>query len=204
MSATDIVRADLLDVDERRLDAGSSRGHPRRRASGSEGAAHLRQCRDQEGAVPGRRGRPRLAAQGAADVRAQLPFPHPRSSARTAGELRGSGRRRRAGDGCDQSLAWWFTDEVLHPKPSPTGKPWPPMTMAGAARRLQGGAEGASKSSGRAPRSDRAGDARARQAAIAAGVLGEILLVIVLGVIKGGAGLISVVIGPSRACVNTR
>jgi penicillin-insensitive murein DD-endopeptidase len=32
------------------------------------------------------------------------------------------------GDGCDASLAWWFSDEVLHPKPS--NKTWPPMTMA--------------------------------------------------------------------------
>jgi len=32
------------------------------------------------------------------------------------------------GDGCDASLAWWFSDEVLHPKPST--KTWPPMTMS--------------------------------------------------------------------------
>jgi penicillin-insensitive murein endopeptidase len=32
------------------------------------------------------------------------------------------------GDGCDASLAWWFTDEALHPKKST--KTWPPMTMA--------------------------------------------------------------------------
>jgi penicillin-insensitive murein endopeptidase len=32
------------------------------------------------------------------------------------------------GDGCDASLAWWFTDEALHPKKSK--KSWPPMTMA--------------------------------------------------------------------------
>ena len=31
------------------------------------------------------------------------------------------------GDGCDKSLAWWFTDEALHPKPA---KPTPPLTMA--------------------------------------------------------------------------
>lgn len=31
------------------------------------------------------------------------------------------------GDGCDASLAWWFTDEALHPKP---GKPRPPLRMA--------------------------------------------------------------------------
>ena len=32
------------------------------------------------------------------------------------------------GDGCDVSLAWWFSDEVLHPRPS--NKTWPPMTMS--------------------------------------------------------------------------
>jgi len=31
------------------------------------------------------------------------------------------------GDGCGKSLAWWFTDEALHPKP---GKPKPPLTLA--------------------------------------------------------------------------
>jgi len=31
------------------------------------------------------------------------------------------------GDGCGASLAWWFTDEALHPKP---GKPKAPLTMA--------------------------------------------------------------------------
>jgi len=34
------------------------------------------------------------------------------------------------GDGCDASLAWWFTDEALHPKVDPNAKPKPPMTMA--------------------------------------------------------------------------
>ncbi|WP_127088567.1 penicillin-insensitive murein endopeptidase [Aquabacter cavernae] len=35
------------------------------------------------------------------------------------------------GDGCGADLAWWFTDEVLHPKPSPTpSKPKPPLTLA--------------------------------------------------------------------------
>jgi len=32
-----------------------------------------------------------------------------------------------SGDGCDKSLAWWFTDEALHPAPA---KPRPPLTMA--------------------------------------------------------------------------
>ena len=31
------------------------------------------------------------------------------------------------GDGCDKSLAWWFSDEALHPKPE---KPKPPLTLA--------------------------------------------------------------------------
>ncbi|WP_332117316.1 penicillin-insensitive murein endopeptidase [Azorhizobium caulinodans] len=35
------------------------------------------------------------------------------------------------GDGCGSELAWWFSDEVLHPKPSPTPqKPKPPLTLA--------------------------------------------------------------------------
>ena len=34
------------------------------------------------------------------------------------------------GDGCDASLAWWFKDQVLHPRPNPHAKPKPPLTMA--------------------------------------------------------------------------
>jgi penicillin-insensitive murein endopeptidase len=34
------------------------------------------------------------------------------------------------GDGCDSSLAWWFKPEVLHPRRDPNAKPKPPMTMA--------------------------------------------------------------------------
>ena len=33
------------------------------------------------------------------------------------------------GDGCDASLAWWFSDAILHPRPGPV-KPRPPLTMA--------------------------------------------------------------------------
>jgi penicillin-insensitive murein endopeptidase len=32
------------------------------------------------------------------------------------------------GDGCDDTLEWWFTDEALHPKDPPA--PRPPITMA--------------------------------------------------------------------------
>jgi len=35
------------------------------------------------------------------------------------------------GDGCGADLAWWFTDEVLHPKPpKEPAKPKPPLTLA--------------------------------------------------------------------------
>ena len=34
------------------------------------------------------------------------------------------------GDGCDKSLAWWFTDEALHPVVDPNAKPKPPLTLA--------------------------------------------------------------------------
>jgi len=34
------------------------------------------------------------------------------------------------GDGCGKSLAWWFTDEALHPRLDPNAKPKPPLTLA--------------------------------------------------------------------------
>ena len=34
------------------------------------------------------------------------------------------------GDGCDASLAWWFSDEALNPKPGPAAPPRPELTMA--------------------------------------------------------------------------
>ena len=34
------------------------------------------------------------------------------------------------GDGCDASLARWFTPAILHPRPDPNAKPKPPLTMA--------------------------------------------------------------------------
>jgi penicillin-insensitive murein DD-endopeptidase len=33
-------------------------------------------------------------------------------------------------DGCGQELAYWFTDAVLHPRPSPAAKPKPGPMMA--------------------------------------------------------------------------
>ena len=35
------------------------------------------------------------------------------------------------GDGCDASLAQWFRPQVLHPRPNPNARPAPPLTMAG-------------------------------------------------------------------------
>ena len=34
------------------------------------------------------------------------------------------------GEGCDASLAWWFKEQVLHPKLNPNAKPRPPITLA--------------------------------------------------------------------------
>ena len=35
-----------------------------------------------------------------------------------------------AGDGCDETLAWWFTDEARNPKPSKTPKKRRALTLA--------------------------------------------------------------------------
>ncbi|QCI64989.1 penicillin-insensitive murein endopeptidase [Phreatobacter stygius] len=34
-------------------------------------------------------------------------------------------------EGCGAELDWWFTDEVLNPRPNPNWRPPPPITMAG-------------------------------------------------------------------------
>jgi penicillin-insensitive murein DD-endopeptidase len=40
------------------------------------------------------------------------------------------------GDGCDKSLDWWFTDEALHPKPTPPGKPLTLAQLPAACRQV--------------------------------------------------------------------
>jgi penicillin-insensitive murein endopeptidase len=35
-----------------------------------------------------------------------------------------------AGDGCDESLNWWFREAVLHPRLNPHAKPRPLLTLA--------------------------------------------------------------------------
>ena len=94
MSAVMMVRADRLDIDPQCLDAEPSRGDPRRRA-GAEGAAHLRQRRDQEGAVPRSQGRSQLAFQGPADVRPRLSLPYPHQLPRRQPRMRAASRHRR-------------------------------------------------------------------------------------------------------------
>ena len=116
MSAVMMVRDDRLDIDPKVWTPAHLAGDPRRRA-GAERGAHLRQCRDQEGAVPRGQGRPQLAVQGPADVRPRLSLPHPH-------QLPAGQRRLRepaaadGGEGCSAGdLAYWFRDSVLHPKP---------------------------------------------------------------------------------------
>ena len=131
MSAVMMVRADRLDIDPKRLDAGASGGDPRRRA-GADRAAHLRQCRDQEGAVPRSQGRPPLALTRCGRCTATTITSISASSARPAA----ANARRQPdpdeGEGCSAGdLAYWFRDAVLHPKPpAMPPKPKPPMTMA--------------------------------------------------------------------------
>ena len=76
MSAVMMVRADRLDIDPS-VWTPTHLAVIRAAAQEPTRAAHLRQRRDQEGAVPRSQGRPRLAAQGAADVRPRLSLPYP-------------------------------------------------------------------------------------------------------------------------------
>ena len=113
MSAVDMVRED-----------GSGRpvalvgGAGRRHQGGGRGAggrAHLRQPRDQEGAVRNPRGRA-LDDQGPAFWGHNYHF-HVRMNC-PAGDAACEGQTPPPpGDGCDKSLNWWFTDEALHPAP---------------------------------------------------------------------------------------
>ena len=130
MSAIMMVRADRLDVDPSiwtpaHLDV------IRAAAEEPSGRAHLRQCRDQEGAVPRSQRRPRLAAQGASDVRPRLSLPYPHPMPARQRRLRGPAAAL-GGEGCSAGdLAYWFKDSIIHPKPpEKPPKPRPPMTLA--------------------------------------------------------------------------
>ncbi|MGY4575462.1 hypothetical protein ACVWY5_008532 [Bradyrhizobium sp. USDA 3256] len=97
MSAVMMVRDDRLDIDPRVF----TPGHVlviRDAARGAGGAAHLRQSRDQEGAVPRGQGRSRLAVEDPAVVGPRLPLPHSHAMSARQPRLRGteaaSGGRR--------------------------------------------------------------------------------------------------------------
>ena len=127
MSATDMVREDLLDVREGVWTDGqlaivrTAAMDPQVQRIFVNAAIKRAMCRAAAGEPWMRKVRPmyghnyhfhiRLSCPpGQSDCQAQDPTP--------------------PGDGCDSSLAWWFKPEVLHPKPNPFAKPKPPMTMA--------------------------------------------------------------------------
>ena len=100
MSATMVVSGRSARCRSKGLDPRSHRTDPRR-GRGSGRRAHFRQCRDQEGAVPGGRIGSCLARQGAAVARARLSFPRPhllsaRQSAVRAAAAAGIGRGLRS------------------------------------------------------------------------------------------------------------
>jgi penicillin-insensitive murein endopeptidase len=126
MSATDMVRDDQLDVIPDRWTAGhlavvrAAAQDPAVQRIFVNAAIKRAMCREAQGESWMRKVRPyyghnyhfhiRLfCPRGAESCKDQDPTPQ--------------------GDGCDSSLAWWFTDEALHPKKST--KTWPPMTLAG-------------------------------------------------------------------------
>ena len=83
-----------------------------------------------------------------------------------------------------------FQDRRIQPLCHPSGRRR--ECQARRAPRLLGGGDQA----------DRAGDARASEAAVAGRVLGQVLLVVVLGVVEGPAGAISVVISRDPAAAS--
>ena len=124
MSATDMVREDLLDVREGVWTDGqlaiirTAAMDPQVQRIFVNAAIKRAMCRAAAGEAWMRKVRPmyghnyhfhiRLFCPDGSNCRDQDPTP--------------------AGDGCDASLASWFTEEMLHPKKS--NKIWPPMTMA--------------------------------------------------------------------------
>jgi penicillin-insensitive murein endopeptidase len=124
MSATDMVREDLLDVREGVWTDGqlaiirTAAMDPQVQRIFVNAAIKRAMCRAAAGEAWMRKVRPmyghnyhfhiRLFCPDVSNCRDQDPTP--------------------AGDGCDASLASWFTEEMRHPKKS--NKVWPPMTMA--------------------------------------------------------------------------
>jgi penicillin-insensitive murein endopeptidase len=135
MSATMVVAEDRTDVDPQVW----TPAHLKRdqgRGEGPAGRPHLRQCGDQESVVPRGRQRPRLARQGAAVVGARLSLPRSPDLPADNPECTPQPARP-ADDGCGKELDHWFTEAMLHPKPSPpSAKPRPGLQHGRSARRL--------------------------------------------------------------------
>ena len=117
MLSTNVVRRDRLDVDRQKWTP-QHMALIKETAEQPRSAAHLRQSGDQEGDLPRCHRRPLMARQGPADVRPRLSFPRPHRLPGGGSGLPDAGVPPPPGDGCDASLAWWFSDAVLHPKPN--------------------------------------------------------------------------------------
>ena len=114
-----------------RLDADASCGDPRRRA-GADRAAHLRQCRDQEGAVPRSQGRSPLALTRCGRCTATTITSISASNARpAAANARPSPIRPRAKAAAPAiSPTGSAMRCCIRSRPKVPPKPKPPMTMA--------------------------------------------------------------------------
>jgi len=126
-----MVRDDRLDIDPKGLYAGPSHGDPCRRA-GAGRAAHLRQRRDQEGAVPRSQGRPHWLSKVRPMYGHDYHF-HIRMKCPPGSGIECQGQPDPStSEGCSAGdLAYWFKDSVIHPKPPKVPpKPKPPMPMS--------------------------------------------------------------------------
>ena len=97
----------------------------------SRGRAHPRPPGHQEEALRHGHRRPLLAEEGPAVLGPRLSFPHPHRLPARLDRLQGAGCDRAGDDGCDKSLAWWFTEEPWRPNKNPDApKARDLMTMA--------------------------------------------------------------------------
>jgi penicillin-insensitive murein endopeptidase len=125
MSATDMVREDLLDIDPRVWTDGhlavirAAASDPAVQRIFVNAAIKRALCRSAAGQPWMRKVRPMWGHNYHFHIRLFCP--------RSAGNCADQDATP-PGDGCDASLAWWFTEEALHPKKS--NKTWPPMTLA--------------------------------------------------------------------------
>lgn len=128
MSATNVVRADWLDIDERRwtpehLEVIKLAAKERRVQRIFVNAAIKKAiCRDASG---DRSWLSKVRPMYGHNYHFHIRLACPSGDASCADQEPPS-----TGEGCDASLDYWFSDAVLHPKPRPPGKPKPPMTLA--------------------------------------------------------------------------